>query len=157
MRYSIITNPASGNLSLPRRRELLALAAGVLQAGVYGLDTTSKEEFLTCARDLAGKCDVLVVAGGDGSLSDIINAIDTKERPIAYIPLGSGNAMSYALHIHGSINEVATQIREGRVHEFDLISATKSVCLRFLSVWKDRSSRKGTNTGPGALLVSGLT
>jgi diacylglycerol kinase family enzyme len=121
MRYSIITNPASGNLSVPRRRELLAQAARILQAGISGLDTTSKQEFLTCARDLAGKCDVLVVAGGDGSLSDVINAIDTQERPIAYIPLGSGNAMSHALRLRRSIAEVATRIREGRIREFDLI------------------------------------
>jgi len=121
MRFAIITNPASGNLSLPRRRKLLADAARILGAGVYGLDTTSKEEFLACARELAEKCDVLVVAGGDGSLSDIINAIDTKERPIAFIPLGSGNAMGHALHLRGSITEVATRIREGQVHEFDLV------------------------------------
>ena len=62
-----------------------------------------------------------MVAGGDGSLSDIINGIDTKERPIAYIPLGSGNAMGHALHIRGSIAEVAMRIREGQVHKFDLI------------------------------------
>ena len=121
MRFAIITNPASGNLSLPRRRKLLADAARILGAGVYGLDTTSKEEFLACARELAEKCDVLVVAGGDGSLSDIINAIDTRDRPIAYIPLGSGNAMGHALHLRGSITEVATRIREGQVHEFDLV------------------------------------
>jgi diacylglycerol kinase (ATP) len=121
MRYSIITNPVSGNLSVPRRRELLAHAARILQAGVHGLDTTSKEDFLACARDLARKCDVLVVAGGDGSLSDVINVIDTKERPIAYIPLGSGNAMSHALHLRGSIAEVATRIKEARIYEFDLI------------------------------------
>ena len=121
MRFAIITNPASGNLSLPRRRKLLADAARILGAGVYGLDTTSKEEFLACARELAEKCDVLVVAGGDGSLSDIINAIDTRDRPIAYIPLGSGNAMGHALHLRGSVADVATRIREGQVHEFDLV------------------------------------
>ena len=121
MRYSIITNPASGNLTVPRKLELLADAARILQAGVYGLDTTSKEEFLACGRELAGKCDILVVAGGDGSLSDIINAIDTKERPIAYLPLGSGNAMGHALHIRGSIAAVAMRIRDGQIKEFDLI------------------------------------
>jgi diacylglycerol kinase family enzyme len=134
MRYSIITNPASGNLSVPRRRELLAQAARILQAGVYGLDTTSKQEFLTCARDLAGKCDVLVVAGGDGSLSDIINAIDTKERPIAYIPLGSGNAMRYALHIRGSIAEVAMRIKEDLVHKFDLIQCDEKRLAYMVSI-----------------------
>jgi diacylglycerol kinase family enzyme len=121
MRYAIITNPASGNLRVRRRRELLAQAARILEAEVHGLDTTSKNEFLACAQNLAGKCDVLVVAGGDGSLSDIINAIDTKERPIAFIPLGSGNAMGYALRLRGSIADVALRIREGHLREFDLI------------------------------------
>ena len=121
MRYAIITNPASGNFSLSRRRKVLAHAARILQAEVCGLDTTSKQEFLTCARDLAGKCDVLVVAGGDGSLSDVINAIDIKERPLAYIPLGSGNAMGYALRLRGSVKEVATRIKEGSIRDFDLI------------------------------------
>ena len=121
MRYAIITNPASGNLSLPRRRKVLADAARILQAGVYGLDAGSKEEFVACAGDLARKCDVLVVAGGDGSLSDIINAIDTRQKPVAYLPLGSGNAMGHALHIRGSIADAARRIREGQVHEFDLI------------------------------------
>jgi len=100
---------------------LLAEAGRILQAGVHGLDTTSREEFIACAKALAGKCDVLVVAGGDGSLSDIINAVDTKERPIAFIPLGSGNAMGHALNLRGSIAEVAMRIKEGRIREFDLI------------------------------------
>ena len=100
---------------------MLAQAARILQAGVHGLDTTSREEFLACARDLAGKCDVLVVAGGDGSLSDIINAIDTMTSPVAFIPLGSGNAMGHALNLRRSIAEVAMRIKEGRIREFDLI------------------------------------
>jgi len=134
MRYAIITNPASGNLSIPRRRKLLADAARILRAEVYGLDAGSKEEFVACARELAGKCAVLVVAGGDGSLSDIINAIDTKERPIAYIPLGSGNAMGHALHIRGSITDVATRIREGQVQEFDLIQCDERRLAYMVSI-----------------------
>jgi diacylglycerol kinase family enzyme len=117
----MITNPSSGNLRGTRRREILSCAQEILQADLHGLDTTSKEQFLACARDLAGKCDVLVVAGGDGSLSDVINAINTRERPIAYIPLGSGNAMSYALHLRGGVAEAATRIKEGTIRNFDLI------------------------------------
>jgi diacylglycerol kinase (ATP) len=134
MRYSIITNPASGSLRAPRRRELLACAEEVLQADLHGLDTTSKEEFLACARDLAGKCDVLVVAGGDGTLSDVINAIDTHERPIAYIPLGSGNAMGHALHLKGSIAAVTRRIKEGRIHDFDLIQCDERRSAYMVSV-----------------------
>lgn len=134
MRYSIITNPASGNLRAPKRRELLARAQEVLQADLHGLDTTSKEEFLACARDLAGHCEVLVVAGGDGSLSDIINAIDTRERPIAYIPLGSGNAMGHALSLRGSVADAATRIKEGRIHDFDLIQCDERRSAYMVSI-----------------------
>jgi diacylglycerol kinase (ATP) len=134
MRYSIITNPASGNLRAPRRQKLLACAQEILQADLHGLDSTSKEEFLACARDLARKCDVLVVAGGDGSLSDVINAIDTRERPIAYIPLGSGNAMGHALCLRGSIAEVATRIREGRIRDFDLIQCDERRSAYMVSI-----------------------
>lgn len=100
---------------------MLAEAGRILQAGVHGLDTTSREEFTACAKELAGKCDVLVVAGGDGSLSDIINTIGIQKSPIAYIPLGSGNAMGHALNLRGGIAEVAMRIKEGRIREFDLI------------------------------------
>ncbi len=134
MRYSIITNPVSGNLSVPRRRELLAQAQEVLHADLHGLDTISKEEYLACARDLAGKCDVLVVAGGDGSLSDVINAIDTRERPIAYIPLGSGNAMGHALHLRGSISAVARRIKEGQIHLIDLIQCDTGRLAYMISI-----------------------
>ena len=134
MRYSIITNPASGNLRAPRRRELLARAQEVLQGDLHGLDTTSREEFLACARDLAGHCDVLVVAGGDGSLSDVINAIDTRERPIAYIPLGSGNAMGHALHLTGNVAAVARRIKEGQIHDFDLIQCDERRSSYMVSV-----------------------
>jgi diacylglycerol kinase (ATP) len=134
MRYSIITNPASGNLSVPRRRSLLADAARILQAGLHGLDTTSKEEFLACARSLAGSCDVLVVAGGDGSLSDVINAIAATEKPIAYIPLGSGNAMGHALHLRGSIAEQAMRIKEGRIRQVDLIQCDERRLAYMVSI-----------------------
>ena len=121
MRYAIITNPASGNLSLSRRRKALDPVARILQAEIFGLDTTSKDAFLRCAQELAEKCDVLVVAGGDGSLSDVINAVDTRERPLAYIPLGSGNAMGHALSLLGRAAEAATRIREAPIRRFDLI------------------------------------
>jgi len=134
MRYSIITNPASGHLRGSRKRELLSRAQEILQADLHGLDTTSRQEFLACARDLAGQCDVLVVAGGDGSLSDVINAIDTRERPIAYIPLGSGNAMRHALRLRGSVAEVATRIKEGRIHDFDLIQCDEKRSAFMVSI-----------------------
>jgi len=120
-KYAIIVNPVSGLTTAEEKRSALAPASAVLGAEIHGLDTTSAEELRQCARELSEQCDVLVAAGGDGSFSDIINAVDTAETPIAYLPLGSGNAMRYALGYKGSLADIAERIRDGGIHQYDLI------------------------------------
>jgi diacylglycerol kinase family enzyme len=122
LRYSIITNPVSGGMTVDQKRSALARAAEILKADIHGLDTASAEEFSNCARDLASRCEVLVVAGGDGTLSDIINSVDTSQTPIGFLPLGTGNAMRHALKYKGDLADIAMQLRSARIHQFDLIS-----------------------------------
>ena len=75
MRYAIITNPASGRMTVDRKRSELAKAAQILDAQIHGLDTGSAQELAQCAQGLAARYDILVAAGGDGTFSDIINAV----------------------------------------------------------------------------------
>ena len=121
MQYAVITNPVSGRMSIDQKRAALAPVLDLLEAEIHGLDTTSAVEFGQCARDLAGTCEVLVAAGGDGTLSDIINTVDTSNTAVAYLPLGTGNAMRLALEYRGSLADVARRIRDGEVRAFDLI------------------------------------
>jgi diacylglycerol kinase (ATP) len=121
MRYAILTNPMSGSLSAAARRKALATAAKILDAEVHGLDIKTREEFSLCAKEISPYADVLVVAGGDGTVSDVINAIDTTQTPIAYLPLGSGNALAYGLGYPMGIARTAKRIRAARILEYDLI------------------------------------
>lgn len=132
MRYAIITNPVSGMTSADQKRLTLAKAAGILNADIYGFDTTSVAELAQCARDLCSRCDVLVVAGGDGTFADVINAIDTARMPVAYLPLGSGNAMRHALKYTGGLADIAGRISAGRIYAFDLIDCDKT-CRAFMA------------------------
>lgn len=122
MRYAIITNPASGRMTVDRKRSELAKAAQILDAQIHGLDTGSAWELVQCAQELAARYDILVAAGGDGTFSDIINAIDPAQTPVAYLPLGTGNAMRYALKYKGDLIDIAMRIRDGRIHNYDLIN-----------------------------------
>ena len=63
-----------------------------------------------------------MVAGGDGTFSDVINFIDTSRHPLAFLPLGTANAMKWALGYKGSLARIARRIRDGEVREYDLIS-----------------------------------
>jgi diacylglycerol kinase family enzyme len=121
IRYAILANPSSGNLSLQRRYALLKQAADLLAADVHGLDTASAEEFSQCAREQAERCDVLVVAGGDGTFSLAINAVATPSTALAFLPFGTGNALTYALGYRGGTEAIAARIRAGRMHSCDLI------------------------------------
>ena len=121
MRYAILTNPVSGPLSAATKQKILERAAKILDAEIYGLDIGTREEFVLCARELSSYADVLVVAGGDGSVSEVINAIDTTRTTIAYLPLGSGNALAYGLGYPMGVGRTAKRIRAGKIHEYDLI------------------------------------
>jgi diacylglycerol kinase (ATP) len=121
MRYAIVANPASGKMTIEQKRSALARAADILKAEIHGLDTKTSEEFRQCVRELATGCDVLVTAGGDGTISDVINAVDTRQIPIAYLPLGTGNSMRYALGYRGSLAGISMRIRDGKIREYDLI------------------------------------
>jgi len=134
MKYAIIANPASGKMPLGQKHAFLRTAAGILDAEIYGLDTATPDDFVECARELAARCDVLVTAGGDGTISSIINSIDTAQTPIAFLPLGTGNAMGYALNYKGSVAEIAMGIREGEIHHYDLIRCQKKMRAFMVSV-----------------------
>ena len=127
MRYAIITNPIAGKMGVDRKRSLLAEAAEILNAEIEGLDTQTVLDFRQCAKDLSTKCDVLVAAGGDGTLSDVINAVDTSKIPIAFLPLGTGNAMQHALNYKGNLSDIARRIRKGEVREYDLVNCDDKI------------------------------
>lgn len=121
MRYAIIANPKAGGLTVDQKRLVLKKVSQILNAEVHGLDTASAEELNTCAFELSTQCDVLVVAGGDGTLSNVINAIYPSRLSLAYLPLGTGNAIHRALGYRGNPVNIAQRIRKGRRHTYDLI------------------------------------
>ena len=135
MRFGIIANPKSGAASVARKAQTLRGAAEILgnHTVIAGLDTTSREAFIRCAKDLAEKVDVMIVAGGDGTFSDIINTVDS-ETVLSYMPFGSGCALRYALGLPPQLSRIARQIRDGRLRPLDLILCDDSVRAFMASV-----------------------
>jgi diacylglycerol kinase family enzyme len=130
-RFGIIVNPTAGMEDLKRKKKLIDDCARILGQDtlVDGWDTGSAEEMVESARRLAKKVDVLVVAGGDGTLSDIMDPL-SRDTVLSYIPLGTGNAWRSTLDLPFSRRRVAKRIRDGREHAVDLIlvdSKTKGI------------------------------
>ena len=119
--YAIVANPAAGNISLDKKHRILKNAAKIMGARIYGLDTTSRQEFRECIRMLCSKYEVIIAAGGDGTFSDLINSINLSANIAGYLPMGTGNALRYALEYPRSVLLSANRIRYGNIHRLDLI------------------------------------
>jgi diacylglycerol kinase (ATP) len=122
MSYGIIANPAAGPLPVENKRRMASRIAELLtgECPIAGLDTTSAAELRECARDLSAKVDVLVVAGGDGTFVDVMNAVDSSVV-LSYVPLGSGNALRYALGLPRRLDRIVSRIRHGEERALDVI------------------------------------
>lgn len=71
--------------------------------------------------------DVIVGAGGDGSLNEIVDAVmSLKTRPkIGYIPAGTVNDIAHSLYIPRKINKAVDNILNGEVFSHDVMKVNE--------------------------------
>jgi len=100
MRYGIVVNPVAGGTTVEEKHEMLEEIREILgdDCAIEGLDSDSAEEFRSLAAESAKRVDVLIAAGGDGSVSDAINAVDS-DTILSFLPLGSACALRDALDL----------------------------------------------------------
>jgi len=121
VKFGLIVNPTAGPTNAQRKARTLQTIQAILgDCEIRGLDTSSREEFMQCATELARQVEVLIVAGGDGTFSDAINALD-HETTFSYLPFGSGCALRYALDMPPQLTRIAKRIKEGQLRLYDLI------------------------------------
>ena len=60
------------------------------------------------------KFDVIVAAGGDGTINEVINGMNDK-KPLAIIPFGTANILALEAGIHGSAEEIARIILSNKI------------------------------------------
>jgi diacylglycerol kinase (ATP) len=122
VRFGIVANPKAGPYSVARKQDTLNKIGRILgpETIVAGLDTDCREDFLRCATELARKVDVLVIAGGDGTISEVFNTLP-PEVVLSYLPFGSGCALQHALGFPPQMTRIARRIAEGQMHAYDLI------------------------------------
>ncbi|MFW8601679.1 diacylglycerol/lipid kinase family protein [Desulfobacterota bacterium M19] len=92
MRLKFIANPAAGS----HQTGIIERAAGYMRrqgAEVEVFITAHAGHAAELAADMAG-FERLVVAGGDGTVNEVINGMMPEPRPMAVIPLGTANVLA---------------------------------------------------------------
>ncbi len=121
MRVAVIANPVSGTGRA--QREVAALAALLERRGhaVCIHWTQRVGHARDFAASLAPDTDVLVVAGGDGTVNETINGlVDPGRLPIAVMRVGTGNLLARELDLPRSAHGTAALLDDFELRRVDL-------------------------------------
>ena len=131
MRTCIILNPIAGAVkdvaaTQERLRRLDAERFCISQ------QPGDAEKFAREASDF----DVIVSAGGDGTLNEVVNGIARTgcNAALAVFPLGTGNDFARTLEVPSVLDSALDQIIAGRTRAIDLVRVTSDSIRYFVNV-----------------------
>ena len=101
-RISCIINPNAANRRWRRNRLLRWYLQNRLPGRIYD-DSQNKDQTIDIVKRLCRENDIIIAAGGDGTIADVIQGIldsgRSREVALGILPFGSGNAFRIALGI----------------------------------------------------------
>jgi diacylglycerol kinase (ATP) len=101
MRATLFHNPTAGGGKFTKKELMTALRLGGLRPRYV---STKSKHF---QQELAQAEDLVVVAGGDGTVGKVIVQMDDHGVPIAILPLGSANNIARSFGVAGAPYELA--------------------------------------------------
>ncbi|PCF86559.1 diacylglycerol kinase [Staphylococcus intermedius] len=122
-RARIIYNPTSGKEVFKRALPdvLIKMEQASYETSAYATQKVgdATEE---AARAIEAQYDLLIVAGGDGTLNEVVNGIAEKpNRPkLGLIPMGTVNDFGRALHLPNDIFDAVDVILDGKTVQVDI-------------------------------------
>lgn len=124
MKLRIIGNPiAGGGKAKPRIEELtrrLTAAGHHVEVQL----TTKAGDARAWAADVPDDIERLIVAGGDGTLNEVLNGLsDPSRTPLVQMPVGTANVLARELHFPWKPEGVARLIDTGIIKRVDLCEA----------------------------------
>jgi diacylglycerol kinase family enzyme len=113
MHVTLLHNPAAGE-GEPSRHQLVR---ALLDAGHAVCYQSTKERGYEKALEEPG--DLVLVAGGDGTVRKAAGHLLGRNVPMALLPLGTANNVGKALGVEGSPDEIIAGLASARLRRFD--------------------------------------
>ena len=109
-KIGIIYNPNAGTGKI---KKLLKIKEHLdLNHSVTIFDTKKPGDATEIARKESGNFDIIVAAGGDGTINEVINGIQ-KDTVLGIIPLGPANILAIEAGIKNDIKSICKSIEKG--------------------------------------------
>ena len=113
VRTLLLHNPAAG-ASFPNADELLRQ---LKRAGFRPKYQSIKDNY---KRILRKEWDLVIVAGGDGTVARVARRLRKRDTPLAILPIGTANNIARALGLSGDIEETISNLHSARTKRLDI-------------------------------------
>ncbi|HEY1017290.1 MAG TPA: diacylglycerol kinase family protein [Herpetosiphonaceae bacterium] len=134
----VILNPRAGNAH-QRQAVLLGADEWRRERGwqVDIRETTHGGHATELARELAGEYGLVVAAGGDGTINEVVNGLAHTDATMGALPIGTGNV--WVRELRQSLNPLiaARQLAGGSIHRVDLGQANDRYFLLMAGIGID--------------------
>jgi diacylglycerol kinase (ATP) len=132
MKAFVVLNPVAGNNA--KEPVLESLKTHLKGAGIdYEVHETTKKDNpgdIVRARLKKDKFDFVVAAGGDGTVSQVIDGLVGGSIPLGIIPVGTGNLLARDLDLPLKIDEAVALIAGTHLlRKIDAMRINKRVCV----------------------------
>lgn len=114
MRITLIHNPKAGDAKHGKKQLMAALA----KAGHHATYQSTKEPGLKKA--LKAPIDLVLAAGGDGTIAKVASRLVDTGIPLSVLPLGTANNLARALGFVASPEEIIARLEGGKKQAFDV-------------------------------------
>ncbi|RUU33662.1 lipid kinase, partial [Mesorhizobium sp. Primo-A] len=129
-----------------RGQELIAPIVERLERGRLSVTVEKFEALPEIARDivrLRQTADLVVVCGGDGSLSAAAMAVVESRLPMGIIPMGTANDLARTLDIPMDLLQAADVIVRGRLRQIDIGTVNGNAFFNVASIGLSTELAKG--------------
>ena len=130
-RFFVIFNPAARSEKSRRMRQFLDSKTNdhVTLAPTEKADDARR----LAAQAVADGYDLIVAAGGDGTVNEVINGTGLSGVALGILPLGTVNVFAQDLGIPGKMDEAWAVVESGRIRAIDLARAESKGKTRFFA------------------------
>ncbi len=122
MKNIFVYNPESGRGKIQKYKNYILKKLSEKYGEIECVETDHQGHAHDLAKESIGKYDYFFVAGGDGTLNEVINGMgDAENKPIiGYIPSGTVNDVARSLGISRNIKKAVKNLINGTPFEHDI-------------------------------------
>jgi YegS/Rv2252/BmrU family lipid kinase len=121
-RVAVVFNPVGAGEAAEQRKRELVEALEAAGAGEVLVEETTREDPGRGAAERAMKAevDVVLAAGGDGTVMACVSALAGSQTPLAVLPAGTGNLLANNLELPGELEDAVEVALRGRRRRLDV-------------------------------------